>query len=451
MKECRGRLILAREKTMKQIYPYLIFLLSLLSTMAVATEQTTNKPGNEDDLSSRTQLSLDDLRTFTDVFNQVRTNYVEEVDDHRLMIAAIRGMLSELDPHSSYMEADEFRQLDNNSRGRYSGIGVEVAIQNKRINVVAVMDDGAASRAGVVVGDIITSINRTSVRRQNLQSAINSLRGEAGTEVHVTFQHANGAVSEHTLVRDYVRVASVFSRLVDGDYGYFQITHFTRQSAVELQEQIEYMQDQHGGSLQGIVLDLRNNPGGVLQPAISMADGFLEQGLIMYTQGRANNQLQYTAHPGQWLQDTPIVVLVNRSSASAAEVLAGALQDHGRALIVGERTFGKGSVQSVLNLRNGSGIRLTTSRYYTPSGRSIQAEGIQPDVEIPPIEIVEDNDPHKREADLERHLDGEPETNRGIFISDVSAADDYAMYQALILLKGARLLAPVGSDEAVTD
>ncbi len=426
---------------MKRIYQYLMLLLLLLSTVAVATEEAGNEEVAplETPLSSA-QLSLADLRSFTDVFNQVRANFVEEVDDHTLMNAAIRGMLSELDPHSSYMEADAFRELDNNSRGRYSGIGVEVTIQNRRISIVAVMEDGAAFRAGVVAGDIITSIDGTTVRGLHTQSSINSLRGEAGSEVRVTFEHQNGEVSEHTLVRDYVRVASVFSRPVDGDYGYFQITHFTRQSADELHEQVKYMLDNHAGSLKGVVLDLRDNPGGVLKSAVTMADGFLDHGMIVYTHGRAENQLEYKAHPGQWLPDTPIVILVNRSSASASEVLAGALQDHGRALILGERTFGKGSVQSVLNLRNGSGIRLTTSRYYTPSGRSIQAEGIHPDVEIPSLEIVENGDSRKREADLERHLDGEPENNGETFDSDVSAADDYAMYQALILLKGAALL-----------
>jgi len=433
-----------QNKTMKRICQYFIVSLLLLSTLTMATEDATKAATDENTARSRAQLSLDDLRTFTDVFNQIRTNFVEKVDDHQLMNAAIRGMLSELDPHSSYMDADEFRQLDDESRGRYSGIGVEVAIKNKRIEVIAVMNDGAASRAGIVAGDTITSINGKSVRGQNLRAAIGSLRGEAGTKVQITFQHDNGEVSEYSLVRDYVHVDSVFSRMVDGDYGYFQITHFTRQSAKELQQQIEYMKENHAGAIKGIVLDLRNNPGGVLKPAVSIADGFLEQGLIVYTQGRADNQLEYSANPGQWLPDVPVVVLVNRNSASASEVLAGALQDHGRALIVGERTFGKGSVQSVLKLRNGSGLRLTTSRYYTPSGRSIQAEGIRPDVEIPSLEIVADTDAHNREADLDRHLESEPETNPGTFVSDVSAADDYAMYQALILLKGAALLTVAG-------
>jgi carboxyl-terminal processing protease len=421
-----------KQMVMIQMGRKLISTLLLASSVVLANEAETP--------SSGTQLTLDDLRTFTDVFNQVRNNYVEEIDDHTLLNAAIRGMLSELDPHSSYMEADEFRQLDNNSRGRYSGIGVEVAIRNNRIHVVYIMDDGAADKAGMVTGDIITAIDQTDLRGQDLRSAIDNLRGETGTEVNITVKHKNGEVSDLILVREFVKVESVFSRPVDRDYGYFQITHFTRKTADELLEQIEYMQNNHEGSLKGIVLDLRNNPGGVLNPAVAIADGFLDDGLIVSTRGRAENQLEFNASPGQWLAGIPMVVLVDRSSASASEVLAGALQDHGRALIVGEKTFGKGSVQSVLNLRNGSGIRLTTSRYYTPSGRSIQAEGIQPDVDVAPVKIVEKDDQRKREADLDRHLDSEPENGSAIFSSEVSANDDYMMYQAMILLKGAGIL-----------
>lgn len=200
------------------------------------------------------------------------------------------------------------------------------------------------------------------------------------------------------------------------------------------------MKTNHDGPLKGIVLDIRDNPGGVLKPAVTMADGFLDDGLIVYTLGRADNQLEYTANPGQWLEGTPVVVLVNGGTASASEVFAGALQDHGRALIVGEKTFGKGSVQSVLNLRNGSGMRLTTSRYYTPLGRSIQAEGIQPDVEIAPVKVMETDNKLKREVDLARHLESEADKDAVVFGSEVSATDDYMMYQALILLKGASVL-----------
>ena len=414
-----------------------ILALFLTPAMILASEGDTP--------SSKAQLSLDDLRTFTDVFNQVRSNFLDESDDQSLLIAAIRGMLSELDPHSSYMEADEFRQMDNDSQGRYSGIGAELDIRDENIKVVFVMQDGPADKAGIVAGDIITSIDGSDLRGQNLRAAIDSLRGEVGTSVEVTVQHLNGEVSTFSLTRDFVEVASVFSRPVDRDYGYFQITHFTRKSADELLEQVDYMQQNRQAPLKGIVLDLRGNPGGVLNPAITIADGFLDEGLIVSTRGRSADQQEYTAEPGQWMENMPVVVLVDRSTASASEVLAGALQDHGRALIVGERTFGKGSVQSVLNLRNGAGVRLTTSRYYTPAGRSIQAEGIQPDVEIVPVKVLEEDGAHKREVDLERHLVREPGNGTVIFGSEVSAADDYMMYQALLLLKAAGIL-PAGAE-----
>ncbi len=416
----------------------------LVTAMTVADEPENQVPaGQSDDLAieaTKAQLSLDDLRTFTDVFNQVRVNFIEESDDRTLLNAAIRGMLSELDPHSSYMEPDEYRKMADSSRGRYSGIGVEVVIRDRKINVVYVVEGGAAQKAGVVAGDTITSIGGTAVRGKNLQAAIDKLRGEPGSEIEVTFQHENGEVSSHVLTRDFVKIASVFSRPVDEHYGYFQVTHFTLQSADELLEQIRYMQENHDGPLRGIVLDIRGNPGGVLAPAVTIADGFLDDGLIVSTRGRSPNQIEYTAKPGQWLEDIPLVVLVNGGSASASEVLAGALQDHGRALIVGQTTFGKGSVQSVLNLRNGGGMRLTTSRYYTPSGRSIQAIGIRPDIEIPSVKILEEETGLRREIDLDRHLDDEPEEAGIVFGSEVSAEQDYAMYQALILLKATNIL-----------
>ena len=423
----------------------IIALLTILATAMVTADETgseiaTSQIDGLDPAPTKAQLSLDDLRTFTDVFNQVRLNFVEESDDQTLLNAAIRGMLSELDPHSSYMEPDEYRKMADNSQGRYSGIGVEVIIRDRKINVVFVVTGGAAEKAGVKAGDIITSIGGTAVRGRNLQSAIDKLRGEPGSEIEVTFQHQNGEVSSHMLTRDFVKIASVFSRPVDQQYGYFQITHFTLKSADELLEQIRYMQENLDGPLKGIVLDIRGNPGGVLTPAVAIADGFLDDGLIVTTRSRAPNQMEYTAKPGQWLEDIPVVVLVNAGSASASEVLAGALQDHGRALIVGQTTFGKGSVQSVLSLRNGGGMRLTTSRYYTPSGRSIQAIGIRPDIETPLVKVLDNEGDLRHESDLDRHLDSEADDSAVVFGSEVSAEQDYAMYQALILLKASNVL-----------
>ena len=423
-----------------------IMLLTLVVNAAWATGEETTPSG--------TQLTLDDMRTFTDVFNQVRNNFVEETDDRQLLNAAIRGMLTELDPHSSYMEPAEFRQMDNDSQGRYSGIGVELSVRTGRVNVVYVIEDGPADKAGIVAGDVITAIDGADLRGKDHALAINALRGEVGSDVDVTVEHASGEVSTLTVTRGFVAVNSVYSRPVDGVYGYFRISHFTRKSAEELAEQVDYMLANRETPLRGVVLDLRGNPGGVLKPAVDIADGFLEEGVIVSTQGRAANQMEYSAKPGSYLQGIPMVVLVDGRSASASEVLAGALQDHGRALVVGARTFGKGSVQSVLNLRNGAGMRLTTSLYFTPSGRSIQAEGIVPDVDTAPLglrypdeEDSEIEDGQKREADLEGHLqnsvlEATPGANASDFDSIVSPFDDYDMYVALMLLKGAHALAP---------
>jgi carboxyl-terminal processing protease len=424
-----------------------ILLLAFAANAAWAT--------GEESPPSGAQLTLDHLRTFTDVFNQIRNNFVEETDDRQLLNAAIRGMLAELDPHSSYMEPAEFRQMDNDSQGRYSGIGVELAVRNGRVKVVFVIEGGPADSAGIVAGDVITAIDGADLRGKDHSLAINALRGEVGSEVDVTVEHATGEVSTLQVTRDFVAVNSVFSRPVDGAYGYFRISHFTRKSAAELAEQVDYMVSSRETPLRGVVLDLRGNPGGVLRPAVDVADAFLEEGVIVSTQGRAANQMEYVAKPGSYLQGIPMVVLVDGRSASASEVLAGALQDNGRALVVGERTFGKGSVQSVLNLRNGAGMRLTTSLYFTPSGRSIQAEGIEPDVETAQIKskytgdvaIEPEEDGYKREADLEGHLEiAAPEEAQGVDTSDfdsiVSPFDDYDMYVALMLLKGAHALAP---------
>lgn len=416
----------------KQLLKNWVLLTILVSGTLFATEPDTE--------TSRTQLTLDDMRTFTDVFNQVREHFVDETNDHELLNAAIRGMLTELDPHSAYMEAGEFRRMEDNSRGRYSGIGVEVLIRDRRIHVISVREDGAAAQAGVTAGDIITAIGGIDVRGRNLQAAMDSLRGEAGSIVDVTFLHEDGEVSTHSLERGFFNISSLYSNIIDEDFAHFRFTQFTANSADELLTSIREIQAGRQAPLEGIILDLRGNPGGVLKSAVTVADGFLDDGLIVYTSGRSPNQMEYTAKAGQWAGDVPLVVLVDRNSASASEVLAGALQDHGRALIIGEPTFGKGSVQSVLSLRNGGGLRLTTSRYYTPLGHSIQARGIQPDVLIPNVKVIEGSDDHRREADLEGHLGREEDATAMVTGSEVSAKDDYALYQALILLKGNRLL-----------
>lgn len=390
-------------------------------------------------------LTLDDLRTFTDVFSQIRNNYVEPIDDRTLLNAAINGMLSELDPHSAYLLNDEFEDLDETSRGRFDGIGVHVEIIDRRIVVQAVISPSPADSAGINPHDIIVSIDGRPIRGRNLREAIDELRGEPGSEVTLKVVTPGSKARTVTLERTSVEIPSLSFELIGKQYGYFRLSHFSRESASQFKRTLDSIASD-GIELRGVILDLRENPGGVLQPAIDLADGFLNEGLIVSTRGRnAAMQLEFTASAGEWLPGVPMVVLIDAGSASASEVLAGALQDHGRALIAGEKSFGKGSVQSVLPLRNGAGIKLTTARYYTPSGRSIQAEGIVPDVVIKPVQYLEETGDHLREADLDRHLDREgpdrvPEVLEGEDDISERLANDYWVQEALSLLKGARIL-----------
>ena len=343
----------------------------------------SNAVADDEQPAGQAQLSLDDLRTFTDVFNQVRSNFVEEVDDITLLNAAIRGMLTELDRYSIFLEAGSFRNLDDSSRGRYGGIGAAVEVRDRRIVVTELLENGPASLAGVRVGDLVTAIDGHAVRGRRLSESMAELRGEPGTRVTVRFKTPGARSRKLTLTRYYVPVSSVASEILDHDYGYLRISHFHEGSHVEFEDSLRLLQAGRETPLQGIILDLRQNLGGVLQPAVAIADGFLDAGLIVYTQSRYQaTQLKFNAKPGQWAPGVPLAVLVDEETASASEVLAGALQDHHRAVIVGRKTFGKGSVQSVLALRNGTALKLTTARYFTPSGKSIHNKGIEPDTLI---------------------------------------------------------------------
>lgn len=402
------------------------------------------------------QLTLDDLRSFTDVFNQVRRNYVEEVDDRTLLESAMRGMLLELDPHSAYLPDDDYRHLEDNSEGRYVGIGIDVAAENDLIVVKAVINGSPADEAGINPGDIITSIDGRAVRGRYLPDAIDELMGDAGTEVELVVRNPAGEVAQVRVLRKYLQIPVLSFDLLDGDWGYFKLSLFHKDSGVDLEQSLRSIRDD-GIDLRGLVIDLRGNPGGVLQGAIEMADGFLDEGLIVTTRGRnATMQMEFEAQAGQWLPGVPVLILVDRGTASASEVFAGALQDHGRAVIVGERSFGKGSVQSVLPLRNGGGIKLTTARYYTPSGRSIQAEGIEPDVVYASGGVAGADSGRKREVDLERHLlrdmaadgDGAAEdAQEGLPMRP--AAGDFPLDEALDILEAAGILAAGDSDATV--
>ena len=389
-------------------------------------------------VSAQAQLTLDDLRTFTDVFNQARRNYVDEVDDRTLLEAAMRGMLTALDPHSEYLPPGRYEDLGDASRGRYSGVGVSLTTWDGRILVDAVINGSPADQAGINPGDTITAIDQVPVKGRYLPEAIDDMDGEPDTEVELSILTPAGEEREVRLVREYISIPSLAFELLDDSWGYFRMTSFHSESANHLREALESVKANEA-PLRGLILDLRNNPGGVLQPAVDIADGFLESGQIVTTRGRTEEMaLSFEASPGDWLPGVPVVVLVDRGTASASEVLAGALQVYGRALIVGERTFGKGSVQSVLPLRNGGGIKLTTARYFTPSGRSIQARGIVPDLEVAWAEDQGGQD-RLREADLDRHINDETDAAEDEFPQE-RLQIDFDVDEILAVLEKADLI-----------
>ena len=372
-----------------------LVLLPVGSLLAQAAEE----PG----VDAQSQLTLDDLRTFTDVFNQARRNYVEPVGDRALLDAAIRGMLADLDPHSAYLTPEEYAELKDSSKGRYSGIGVRMDIGDGRIVIDAVIDDSPADRAGINPGDVITAVEGEAVKGRFLPDAVGQMDGEPGTDLRLTVLTPEGDERDLQMTREYLLMPTLGFEWLDEGWGYFRMTQFHQESANHVKDALDSIAAE-GETLRGLVIDLRNNPGGVLQPAVELADGFLENGRIVSVMGRNTRmQMEFDARPGDWLPGIPVVLLVDRGSASASEVLAGALQDYGRALVIGERTFGKGSVQSVLPLRNGGAIKLTTARYFTPAGRSIQARGIVPDIEVTFSDSA-GMDERGREADLEHHL-----------------------------------------------
>ena len=350
------------------------------------------------------QLSL-----FGDVFERVRSSYVEEVTDKELIEAAINGMLSSLDPHSSYMNADSFADMQVQTRGEFGGLGIEVTLENGLVRVVSPIDDTPAARAGIQPGDFITHLDGEPVLGLTLAEAVDLMRGEVGTDITLTILRGEAEPFDVTLQRAVITIQSVRSRLEEPNIGYIRITSFSEKTDTELQKAIAELQEEAGGELIGFVLDLRNNPGGLLDQAIAVSDEFLDKGEIVSTRGRDDSNAQrYNAETGDVLNGLPMVVLINGGSASASEIVAGALQDHHRAILLGTQSFGKGSVQTIIPLQGEGAIRLTTARYYTPSGRSIQALGIVPDIEVEQatIEVI-DNGVMRSEADLRGALDGE--------------------------------------------
>jgi carboxyl-terminal processing protease len=403
-------------------------------------------------------LPLEDLRTFTEIFAKIKNDYVEPIEDKDLLENAIRGMLAGLDPHSAYLVPADYKELQAGTSGEFGGLGIEVGMEDGFVKVISPIDDTPAYRAGVEAGDLVIRLDDTPVKGMALSDAVKIMRGKPGTDIVLTIvRDGEDKPLKITITRDVIRVTSVKSEMLDSNYGYVRISQFQSRTGDNLREALEKLEGSSDSPLKGLVLDLRNNPGGVLSAAVSVSDAFLKDGIIVYTEGRLDDaKLKFNAKPTDILNGAPLVVLVNGGSASASEIVAGALQDHQRAIIMGQKTFGKGSVQTILPMDNGSALKLTTAKYYTPSGTSIQATGIAPDIELENLKFDETDtgaSTRIKEADLARHLEGEGERKKDNAKSTDKGKDakgdkpalplakrDYAVYEALNLLKGLAIL-----------
>ena len=421
-----------------------VFVLSLCCAGAVSAAAPTPAPSP----ATQPALPWDQVRQLADVMQLIKEQYVVPVDDATLLHGAIKGMLGNLDPHSDFLEKSDYQDMQDLTSGQYNGIGIDVGVdQDGNIIVVSPVDGSPAAKAGIQAGDAILSVDGTSTDGLSLDQASQLLRGKLGSKVTLELQ-GQGQDKPYTvkLTRQEIKVASARGELLQKGYGYLRISDFGDDTQSALLSSMKELVKKNGGPLQGLVMDLRDNPGGLLDAAVAVSDDFLDSGLIVTAKGRAADaSFNRSATPGDLLDGAPLVVLVDGGTASAAEIVAGALKDDHRALIVGTQTFGKGSVQTVIPLPDGDAIKLTTALYYTPSGRSIQAEGIDPDVDVDALELAggeQDTAAPEKEANLHSHLSNPnaaptPATGpAAIKVEDALAAKDFQLYQALNILKG---------------
>jgi carboxyl-terminal processing protease len=412
---------------------------SCFSFSVIAEESIPESEGAETEaIPVEKTLPLDELRLFTEVFQRIKSSYVEPIDDAQLLEDALRGMIAGLDPHSAYLEPTEFENLQAHTSGEFGGLGIEVGIDEGFVRVITPIDDTPAQRAGVKAGDLITKLDDHAVQGMDLNEAVELMRGKPGSKIILTIvREGEEKPLEIEVVRDVIQVASVKSRMLNDNIAYVRVSQFQVDSGREVNKHLKRLMK---NDLKGVVLDLRNNPGGVLQAAVDIGDTFLSEGLIVYTKGRmSDTEQKFSATSDTLVPELPMVVLINGGSASASEIVAGALQDQERAIIMGMPSFGKGSVQTVLPLTKERALKLTTARYYTPAGRSIQAQGIKPDIEVKDAEITfrSDRPEFLKESDLSGHLEnGDDEKSEGANSkADNLATRDYQLYEALNLLK----------------
>ena len=412
-----------------------------LRSLMLATTLALSTPAVPVMAEESEQLPLEELRMFAEVFGRIKSAYVEPVTDEQLLEDAIRGMVAGLDPHSSYLAPDDFGSLQESTSGRFGGLGIEVGMKDGFIHVISPIDDTPASRAGLQSGDLIIKIDDTPVQGMGLSEAVDLLRGEIGTSVRLSIMRDSADVPfEVEVERAAIKSSSVKSRLLADGYGYVRISQFQANTGEELNSAIAKVSEAQ--PLKGLVVDLRNNPGGVLQAAVDVSDAFLNEGRIVYTEGRMERSvLSFDAKADTAVpMDTPVIVLINGGSASASEIVAGALQDQKRAVILGTQSFGKGSVQTILPLSEDRGVKITTARYFTPSGRSIQAQGIVPDVVVERRSLTDADTPEVdivRERDLTGHLENGDESKP---VAEELNGEDFQLYQAYTLLKALNIV-----------
>lgn len=407
----------------------------------------------EKDVTHATQtIPLEDIRSLSEVFGKIKQNYVEEVGDKELLENAIRGLLSGLDPHSAYLDKDAFTELREGTSGEFGGLGIVVGMKDGFVNVISPIDDTPAARAGVKAGDLIIRLDDKNVKGMSLEDAVSMMRGKPKTDIMLTIvREGADKPLKIKITRDIIKIQSVRSRTLDKGFGYIRVSAFQERTGADLRKALSKLKKENDKKLKGLVLDLRNNPGGLLSAAVEVSDAFLENGTVVSIKGRdESSTTTYSAKGLDLIDEAPIVVLINGGSASASEIVAGALQDHKRGIIMGTLSFGKASVQTVVPLGNGSALKLTTARYYTPSGASIQAKGITPDIILEDLKVSEREDngfDRTKEKDLTGHLENGDEGNNSndadkkATNGDLSLAkEDYAIYEALNLLKGISLV-----------
>ena len=416
-----------------------LLFISLFAGLMISAANVRAATSKDDDANTYELLNL-----FGEVMERAKLNYVEEVSDKKLIESAINGMLTSLDPHSSYLDADSFNYMSEQTKGKFGGLGIEVTMDNGLVKVVSPIDDTPAAKAGIKAGDYITNINGETVVGMSLNDAVSKMRGKVGEKVKLSIRRVNSKPIELTIKRQEIKIQSVKNEIKEDSIVYIRISSFTEDVDKSVSEAITKAKKKLKNKLLGIVIDVRNNPGGLLDQAVDVSDLFLEKGEIVSTRSRNEaDTVKYMANEGDIAKGLPIVVIINEGSASASEILAGALQDHHRAIILGEKSFGKGSVQTVIPIRDYGAMRLTTARYYTPSGRSIQAKGIEPDVEVKPakIEELESYALNISEADLNNALKNDSDIDAGNEKKNGKSKEDLADYQLVRALDLVKALA----------